>query len=351
MRVSARLINHRSWSSSWRVSFDGLERARTRLVLSVLYDPASEIFAVPFMFRSRKTSFRALERQLSAVEADLERIDPTETRHLVAKTEQRLDEALSPPRMAFVHCVEGGFHLGRRTSRIAANVAVLADRGVAYITLAHLFHRGIANNAPALPWLSDAWYNRIFHQRGTGLSKRGKVAIRAMYEHGILVDTTHMRYDALDQTFDLLRELDKESGAKPTDMPVIASHAGYRFGDLQYMLDEKTIERIKERDGVIGLILARHQLQDRLGHDDSSESTVAVVMRHIDEIFRITKSHRYTCIGSDLDGFVKPTMSGVESAEDLELLVRRLGEVYGDAADDILYRNAERVVRKALSRR
>ena len=49
-------------------------------------------------------------------------------------------------------------------------MAELAGRGVGYVTIAHLFYRGIATNAPALPMLSDATYNRIFCQPHKGLT-------------------------------------------------------------------------------------------------------------------------------------------------------------------------------------
>ena len=70
-------------------------------------------------------------------------------------------------------------------------------------------------------------YNRIFCQpRGVGLTELGEAAVRAMYEHRVLVDVSHMRAEALRDTFNLLDRLDEESGADPTDFPVIASHAG-----------------------------------------------------------------------------------------------------------------------------
>ena len=46
-----------------------------------------------------------------------------------------------------------------RRSEVTAHVHELADRGVLYITLAHLFWRRVATNAPALPFLPDAVYN------------------------------------------------------------------------------------------------------------------------------------------------------------------------------------------------
>ncbi|MEA2154748.1 MAG: rane dipeptidase, partial [Solirubrobacteraceae bacterium] len=229
--------------------------------------------------------------------------------------------------------------------------AELARRGVAYITLAHLFYRGIATNAPALPFLPDALYNRIFCQPRKGLTHLGRAAVRAMYEQRILVDVSHMRADALSETFALLDELDREHDADPANFPVIASHAGYRFGNQAYMLDRHTIEQIARRDGVIGLILARHQLQDGLGDGDGIAHTAATIEAHVREIHSITGSNAFTGIGSDLDGFIKPTMSAIEASEDLAALERPLRDAFPDDADAILCGNAMRVVRRVLSQR
>ena len=67
----------------------------------------------------------------------------------VVHNNTELSRALDEKKLALVHAVEGGFHLGTDPSTIAANVCELADRGVAYITVAHLFWRHVASNAPA----------------------------------------------------------------------------------------------------------------------------------------------------------------------------------------------------------
>src|SRR4029453_2004741 len=111
-------------------------------------------------------------------------------------------------RVAFVHCIEGGFHLGATPADVDRNVTELAGRGVRYVTLAHLFWRQVATNAPAIPFLSDGLYNTIFPQpAGAGLTDLGEAAVRAMYRERILIDVSHMRQDALDETFTLVEEL------------------------------------------------------------------------------------------------------------------------------------------------
>ena len=63
-----------------------------------------------------------------------------------------------------------------------------------------------------------------------------------MNEHRVLVDISHMREDAIDETFGLIEELDGERGNRRA-YPVIASHAGYRFGGQQVQPPDRTIAR------------------------------------------------------------------------------------------------------------
>ncbi len=245
-------------------------------------------------------------------------------------------------------------HLGADESLIDGRVAELARRGVTYITLAHLFYRGVATNAPALPMLSDRAYNTIFCQpKNGGLSTIGEAAVRAMYKHGVLVDVSHMREDALAETFALLRAIDEETGTDPKDHPVIATHAGYRFGDQAYMLSDDTIREIAARDGVIGLIMAEHQLYDEVDVGDATgfDATLDVVRSHIGAIHGVAGSHAHVGIGSDLDGFIKPTVAGIDNADDLAKFREPLAMEYGPDAAAILGGNAERVLRKALRAR
>lgn len=341
-----------NYPEGWRVTFDGLEDAGARLVLSVLYEPFAEIdFDEPYGAGPESGYFAELIRHLEATEEDLRRIDPERERHLVVKSAEDLEEAERGGRIAFVHCVEGGFHLGEEAD-VPANVAELATRGVGYVTLAHLFYRQVATNAPALPMFDDGQYNRIWCQPkpGTekaGLAPIGEAAVRAMFEHKVLVDLSHMRGDAFDETLDLLDQLDPGK-----EFPVVASHAGYQFGEQDYMLTPDQVRRVAERRGVIGLILAQHQLEDGLPDGEGLGHTVRTIKCHVDEICEITDSHAHVGIGSDLDGFIKPTMPEIERAEHLAKLVDPLREHYGtEKADAVLYDNAAGLLKRVLALR
>jgi microsomal dipeptidase-like Zn-dependent dipeptidase len=348
-------LNYRD--GRWRVSLDELERGDVRAVFSVLYDPFAEIDLDELPGSDPEQGyFGDLIVQLQRAENDLRGIDPEGRRHAIVGNATELDRTIEEGKVAFMHCVEGGFHIGGDLSRIDERVADLAARGVVYITVSHLFWRGVAGNAPALPFLSDRAYNRIFFLwRRRGLSKLGRELIEAMYRHRILIDVSHMNQPALDQTFALLDELDRKHKREPEEFPVIASHAGYRFGRQSYMLSPETIRKLAKRDGVIGLILAQHQLNDGLGVGDPEdpEETMPAIFAHIDAIRESAKAETnlHVGIGSDLDGFIKPTVAGIETAADLARLKGPLERAYGESeAAAILGGNAVRVARRILAR-
>jgi microsomal dipeptidase-like Zn-dependent dipeptidase len=350
--IAARLLNFRRFSGTWRVDLAGLERGDVRVVLSVLYLPFAEMdLDERFGSKPEAGYFDDLVQELDRVEAELHGLDPEGRRHVIVRSAADLRAAQGDGRVALLHCVEGGFHLGSTPQEVDAHVTELARRGVAYVTLAHLFWRQVATNANALPFLGDRAYGLVFPQpKGAGLTELGVAAVRAMYRERVLVDVSHMREDALDATFRLLDELDAEHGAAPADFPVIASHSAFRCGGQAYNLTADTVRHIARRDGVIGLILAQHQLNDGIRDKDTTTvpETVAVLRRHIDAIGDAAGSLAHVGIGSDFDGFIKPTAGGLEEIADLRLLREPLAEHYPADVDAILHGNALRVLNRVL---
>src|SRR3954452_20861746 len=264
--LTARALNFSRWRGGWRVGLRGLERGGVQVVCSVLYDPFAELdLDESYGARPEPGYYDDLLRQLGRVEDDLAHIDPQNKRHVLVRTKRDLDEALASRRVGFVHCIEGGFHLGSTPEEVAEHVAELTERGVRYITLAHLFWRQVATNAPAIPFLSDRAYDFVFHQPdGVGLTDLGVAAVKAMHAHRVLVDLSHMREKAIHETLDLLDDLDRARDPGTPRTPVLASHVAFRFeeGGQAYNLSGDTVKRIADRGGVVGIIFARHQLEE-----------------------------------------------------------------------------------------
>ena len=342
-------MNDRSPDSGYRVTVEGLEQGGVDVVLSALYRPLEEMdLSKAYASPPDAGYFSHLLRDLERVEQEVGTHGAGRIR--VVRDAAELDAARAEGAIAVVHCVEGGFHLGDTVEHITANVAELASRGVAYITLAHLFYRGVAANAPALPFLkTDENYDQLFPQpAGVGLTELGEAAVAAMVANGIVVDLSHMRSDAIAETLTLLDGLDPQR-----QLPVISSHAGYRFGEQDYLLDDATLEQIRDRNGVVGLIMAQYQLNDGLfeGHTTTFEETKTIIFRHVDKIAQVTGGYDHLAIGSDLDGFIKPTATGIEGSGDLARLEAALRERYAaDDAEKILSGNVLRVLRDGWGR-
>jgi microsomal dipeptidase-like Zn-dependent dipeptidase len=269
------------------------------------------------------------------------------------RTRDDLDWATEPAtgRLGLIHCVEGGHVLGAEVEEVPGNVRTLADLGVAYVTVAHLFWRQVATNAPALPFLPDWLYRLLFFQpQKVGLSELGRAAIVEMFANRILVDVTHMSHASVTQTLDLLDDLD------PTgDTPVIATHGACRFPErprfrqLDYNLRDETIKRIAERGGVIGLIACKHYISRGLRLPWfvwTFGQSVKLLCRHIDHIAELTGSYDHVGIGTDLDGFIKPALPGLKDSSRMAALQDALVERYDtETAKQICSGNALRVLR------
>jgi microsomal dipeptidase-like Zn-dependent dipeptidase len=268
---------------------------------------------------------------------------------VIAHTAAELDTHLAAgDRPILVHAIEGGFHIGDRASEVQANVRTLADIGVAYITVAHLFFRQVATNAPALPFLPDGVYNRLFHQdRSEGLTPLGRALVQAMVDEGILVDITHMGAQSIQDVFALLDARDLAG-----EIPVIATHMAYRFGGLEYSFDDDTVKRVAARGGLLGLILCQHYITSGLDVPETFEGSVQALCRHIDKLHELTGSYDHIGIGSDLDGYIKPALPGLEDQGRMADLQQALGDRYGDAvAQQIAGGNALRVLRAQWGRK
>jgi microsomal dipeptidase-like Zn-dependent dipeptidase len=347
LRLANRLGNFPTWDGTYRIDPQKLREGEVGLALSVLFRPFEEMdlskrYAAP----PDPAYFGKLLEDLEAVEAEVATHDPARIR--IAHDRAELDAALAAGATALVHAVEGGFHLGDSEAEIEANCAELARRGVGYVTVAHLFFRQIATNANAVPFIPDPLYAIVFPQRGRDrLTPRGEALVRCLVENRILPDLSHMDPPAIAETLACMDEVDPER-----TMPVVSTHAGFRFGHQRYMHDAETLLKIRDRRGVVGLIFAQHQLNDGLlpkdEHTETLDESLPILFRHIDEIARVTGSHDHIALGTDIDGFIKPTIGGIEDISDLPGLEAPLRERYGDeVAEKIMWRNAVDLLRAA----
>jgi microsomal dipeptidase-like Zn-dependent dipeptidase len=346
LKIANRLDNYPTWDGTYRITPETMREGGVGLAMSVLFRSFDEMdldthYAAP----PEPGYFPRLIADLEAVEREVATHDGSQLRLVHNRAE--LDAAVAAGATALVHVVEGGFHLGDTDAEIEANCAELAKRGVGYLTVAHLFFRQVATNANAVPFLPDPIYDIVFPQRGKDrLTPRGEAVVRGLVENRILIDLSHMDPPGIRETFALLDEIDPHS-----EVPVISTHAGYRFGKQQYMHDEETLLQIQRRGGVAGLIMAQYQLNDGIrkkgDYTETLDESLEVICKHIDKIAEVTGGYEVVALGTDFDGFIKPTMGGLETMADLKLLEQALRKRYGDEdAERMMWKNALGVLEK-----
>jgi microsomal dipeptidase-like Zn-dependent dipeptidase len=342
VELASRVMNYENLGSGPALTVPAFVDGDVKVALSALYLPLDEMDVSQSYGSAPKSHyFTNLQEQLADVESDITKHHHEQA--AIAHSNSELGHILADGKMALVHAVEGGFALGASAKDIHANVAKLAAKGVAYITVAHLFYRGIATNAPAIPFISESMYRTLFPQPKKGLTDLGMALIEAAAEHRILIDVTHMSDRSLDDTFKRLDQLD--SARK---IPVVASHVACRFDAKSptYNLPDRWIKSIAERHGVLGLIVCDHFAAANVKKAKNFDDSVAVLRVHIDRIRHVTGSDDAIGIGTDLDGYIKPTLKGLEGPRPLAKLEKALVAAYGAAhAEKISSGNARRVLK------
>jgi microsomal dipeptidase-like Zn-dependent dipeptidase len=343
VRLLSSRLNYQGPGDTPGVTLELMREGDVGVIFSALYEPFDEIdLSRRYGSRPRESYFQDLVVQLEDVEKDIAEHRRAGAAVEIARTPQELTQAVEQGRQVLLHSVEGAFHLGADAEEVAGNVARLADRGVVCVTVAHLFWRGVATNSPALPFLSDRCYERLFPQpKGIGLSELGRAAVTAMAEHGILVDITHMSPEAVADTFELLSGPTGEPLA-----PVIATHMACRLGSLTYNLDDATIRRVGEHGGLLGLIACEHYISDGESKPAGFEDSLGLLCKHIDRICEVTGSSDHVAFGTDLDGYIKPALPGLEHLGRMRRLQDGLTDRYGaQLAEKFASANALRVLK------
>jgi microsomal dipeptidase-like Zn-dependent dipeptidase len=298
---------------------------------SVLYDPGDEFqlgHSAPAM------AFPHILAQMDNVEQAIEDNAGLE----LARNPAELEACLVKEQPVLFHCVEGAIALGGD----AAHVQELAQRGVAYMIVAHLFFKGAATCANAIPFLTDSEFAKINNQpEGVGLTKHGEDVVEALLQAGIIVDVTHSAELAVDDIFRIYN-----SRGEYRDRPIISSHNGVRStSDHPLNLSDTNILRIAATGGVIGIILYPHWLLPPHSSEHVADG-FDLMRKAIDHIYQLTGTHNHTAIGTDLDGFITP-IPEVQTMKDVPRLEDAITRFYGsEAAEAILRDNALRVLKQ-----
>ncbi len=193
--------------------------------------------------------------------------------------------------------------------------------------------------------VGPAW-KETRYTAGTGrpgpLTPLGRELLEVMADLNAILDVSHMAQEAC------LEALDRYEG------PIIASHSNARrFSDTDRHLNDDTIRRLVERDGVIGMPLYNPFLKNGWTPTDKKQAvTLGHVTASIDYICQLIGSAQHVGIGSDLDGGfgLNSTPAEIDTITDLHLIGSALNAKGYAPADinSILSGNFLRILRRSL---
>ena len=155
-----------------------------------------------------------------------------QTHFELAKTAQDVRRIASGGKHAVMIGVENAYPLGESVE----DVGRWAEAGVRYMGITHFGHNqfGDSSNPNLLRDSGPKW---------GGLSPLGKDLVRAMNDHGIMVDVSHAGKATMMQAADLSRS------------PIIASHSGVKaVADSPRNLDDEQLRKIAEVGGVAQMV-------------------------------------------------------------------------------------------------
>jgi membrane dipeptidase len=316
-RLAKAVANGRS-----RVTLDYAASARLKAFCNVLYDPSDEFCPATQPFASIRKQMELVNR---AVEDD--------GRFRLATCGSELAQIVADgKRIAVFHGVEGGYAV-----EDPGNVSKLADSGVAYVILAHLFYRGIATCVNPFPCLDDSTYPVLYPQPQGGLTTLGKEICHSLFENRVLVDITHSTQESIDDVFEI--------ASKYPGHPVIASHTAARSVNHALInMSASTIQRIAESGGIVGVIFYGHWLKPSDPAVHPGQKQLDWLFHHVNAIAEASSCDSVG-LGSDFDGFIKP-IAGLENTKTSTILEAALQAHYGQSkAAKILHENALRVLK------
>ena len=329
--------------------FKMLEKGGVKVLWSSLHIPESALFgcrllrfAAHFTAGGRKLLKLNAWECLLVMMGEMERqVARSGDRFEVARTNAELDEVLAARKTAIVHTVEGGHVLGAGLDADdlpgrLARLGQLAERGVASLTLAHLFPNELAGHAEAIPAAQRSGPICPLDTEvdlSRGLTPTGRAVVERMVELRMVPDLTHCTPVARQQVYTLVANR----------IPVIASHIGVQSMNPEpYNLDESDVRAIVATGGVVGVIFMPYWL-DR-SHPGPGREAIWQTMEQVREWSDGSWAH--VAIGTDFDGFTDPP-DDCDSEAKLPL-IREMLESKGVSRTDVeavLGGNARRVLR------
>ena len=330
----AGLFKRAFWPLSQRSTFPLIEQGGVDIVLSTCYIPEREwledqslvkwalalapevrrrVFD-PFYFDATVNMMDDMEKQITEYN---KKIDRSQNKLVcMVKNNQELSQCLEGDHIAMIHSIEGGHSLQGldcetssdmkvKEAEILQHLDYFADRGVAYLTLAHFYPNLVAH--PVFPYpnygikrsnwkyLMGAWDMNV------GLSLIGKKVVERMCDLKMIIDIAHCTPKSRAEVYDIVGDRQNR---------VISSHTGvFEINPDPYNLQDWELQWFATHGGVLGIIFMNYWISPV-----DTPLGIKYIERTLEHAMRVGGSD-IVGIGTDFDGFTDPPDEITDMAE------------------------------------
>jgi len=369
-RFLTKIFKRSFWPFSARSTFDKMITGGMDVVLSTNYVPEQEWlddqglvkFALWFAPKTRKhvfepSYFQSTLNSMDEMEREMKKWndDEPERKCILVKNVNELEHALSAEDkpIVFLHAVEGAHSLqgdlaGKKGStenvsearvEILENLEALAERGVAYLTLAHFYPNQCVH--PVFPYpeygikrgnwehLMEGW------DMTKGLSELGEEVVERMMDLKMIIDICHCTPSARKRIYEIAESKGVQGG-------VMSTHTGvFEINPDPYNLEDWEIKWMADNGGCMGIIFMNYWLSPI-----DTDLGMKYIERTINHVIKVG-GDTVPAIGTDFDGFTDPPDEMVDVSQ-MPRLTRYLAALgYSDEViRKVLGGNAMEVLKK-----
>lgn len=308
--LKAYLFRRNLWRHYWsgktfdpfssRSDFETLFRGGVRVIWSSLHLPERQWLRDCCWLRlvgplvlpayRKLTTGRLFDRLLEMMDAFEREVRRRPDRTELARSAAAVRRIAGAGKIAVVHTVEGAHVLEGELDHLD----VLAERGVAMLTLAHLYANGVATQVDGVP--KDMFLRKLcrfdFQASPPPLTPFGRALLDRMKALRMIVDVTHCSRAAREAVYERMNG----------ERPVVASHVGVaRWKNDPYNLTDEEIREIARSGGVVGIILMTYWLDEA-----KPKKGLDAIWRTAEQVRDLTGSWEHVVLGTDFDGFTDP---------------------------------------------
>tara|TARA_B100001939_G_C16937341_1_gene616666 strand:- start:385 stop:1431 length:1047 start_codon:yes stop_codon:yes gene_type:complete len=280
------------------------DQSLVKLALALSPEVRKRVFD-PFYFDATVNMIDDMEKQITEYN---KKVDKSKNRPVcIVKNNNELSQCLEHKHIAMIHSIEGGHSLQGldcetstdmkvKETEILQHLDYFAERGVAYLTLAHFYPNLLAH--PVFPYpnygikrsnwkhLMGAWDMNV------GLSEIGKKVVERMCELKMIIDIAHCTPKARAEVYDIVGDRQNR---------VISSHSGvFEINPDPYNLHDWELEWFATHGGVLGIIFMNYWISPV-----DSPLGIKYIERTLEHAMKIGGSD-IVGIGTDFDGFTDP---------------------------------------------